>query len=216
MKLTRGMSLTNKIVILNVICFIVFEAALIMNPNLLDYFALKPANIFQGMMVWTLFTTMFLHANIGHLFVNMVSLFFVGNFVERLIGKKRLVIFYLLSGLVASIFFVLLSLIFKSEYNIYAVGASGAIFALASLLMVLTPRLKVLVFFIIPMPLWAAMLVLLFGLWAVSSGLGLPIGNTAHLGGFVAGIVYGLYLRFKYPRKVELLNMFLKRSGAFR
>lgn len=216
MRQPRGWSLTNKIIILNVISFIVFEVALIINPNYLDYLALKPANIFGGMMIWTLFTTMFMHANFGHLFVNMISLFFVGNFVEQLIGKRRMLIFYLVSGLVASIFFVLLSLIFKSEYNIYAVGASGAIFALASLLMVLVPRLKVLVFFIIPMPLWLAMLVLLFGLWGVSYGLNLPIGNTAHLGGFVAGIVYGAYLRFKYPRKVEMLNMFLKRSGAFR
>jgi hypothetical protein len=187
-----------------------------MDQKAIDYFALKPANIFQGKMIWTLFTSMFLHIYFGHLFVNMISLYFVGNFVEKLIGKKRLAVFYILSGLIASMAFVLLSLIFKAEYNVYAVGASGAIFALASLLMIITPRLRVLVFFIIPMPLWAAMLVLLFGLWVISFLLHLPIGNTAHFGGFLVGVFYGSYLRFKYSKKVKILNMYLSRAGAYR
>jgi membrane associated rhomboid family serine protease len=150
-----------------------------------------------------------MHANLAHLFVNMVSLYFVGNFVERLIGKKRLAIFYLASGIIAGLFFVFLALIFQAELNVYAVGASGAIFGLAALLMILIPRLPVLVFFILPMPLWAAMMVLLFGLWIISIFAGLPIGNTAHFGGFVCGVVFGSYLRYKYKRKVKLLNAYV-------
>jgi membrane associated rhomboid family serine protease len=205
----KEISFTNKLIILNIILFVILQILFIVNAESLDYIALKPSNIFQGKMIWTLFTSMFMHANLAHLFVNMVSLFFVGNFVERLIGKKRLAIFYLLSGIIAGLFFVLLSLIFKAEFDVYAVGASGAIFALAALLMILIPRLPVLVFFILPMPLWAAMGVLLFGLWIVSIFAGLPIGNTAHFGGFVCGVLFGVYLRMKYKRKVKLLNTYI-------
>ena len=114
--------------------------------------------------------------------------------------------FYIVSGLVAGLFFVFLSLIFKSDLNIYAVGASGAIFGIGGLLMILTPRLPVLVYFIIPMPMWIAMIFLLGVLWVLSYAAGLPIGNTAHLGGLLAGVIYGLYLKSKYKRKVMALN----------
>jgi len=205
----KEISFTNKLIILNIILFVILQVLFIINAESLDYVALKPSNIFQGKMIWTLFTSMFMHANLAHLFVNMVSLFFVGNFVERLIGKKRLAIFYLLSGIIAGLFFVFLSLVFQAEFDVYAVGASGAIFALAALLMILIPRLPVLVFFILPMPLWAAMMVLLFGLWIVSIFAGLPIGNSAHFGGFVCGVLFGTYLRMKYKQKVKILNTYI-------
>lgn len=200
--------ITNKIIIVNVIFFFVFWILTLINQNVFDYIALKPSNILSGRNLWTILTSMFMHGSFSHLFVNMISLFFVGNFVEKLIGRKRFLIFYLTGGIIAGLSFVFLSLIFKSEFDIYAVGASGAIFALAALLMILIPRLPVLVFFIIPMPLWAGMIFLLFGLWIVSYLAGLPIGNTAHLGGFLIGLAYGIYLKMKYPRRVEMLRMY--------
>jgi membrane associated rhomboid family serine protease len=98
-----------------------------------------------------------------------------------------------------------------SDLNIYAVGASGAIFGLGGLLAVLTPRLPVLVMFIIPMPMWLAMVVLMFGLWAVSLAAGLPIGNIAHLGGLLVGLSYGVYLKKKYPRKTKMISRYFSR-----
>ena len=101
-----------------------------------------------------------MHGNFTHLFVNMISLFFIGNFVEKLVGRKRFFWLYMLSGLFAGLLFVFLAYFFGvSELGarifgspeIFAVGASGAIFALAGLLAVLTPKLRVYVFFIIPM-----------------------------------------------------------------
>jgi len=202
---------TNKIILVNVAFFLIFWIITIATPNFIDYIALKPSNILYGKNLWTILSSMFMHGSFSHLIVNMISLFFIGNFVERIIGAKRFAIFYLAGGIIAGISFVLLSLIFKSEFNTYAVGASGAIFALAALLMILIPRLPVLVFFVIPMPLWAGVLLLLFGLWIVSTIAGLPIGNTAHLGGFVIGVIYGLYLKVKYPRKIEMLRMYFTR-----
>jgi len=156
-----------------------------------------------------------MHGNFTHLFVNMISMFFIGNFVERLIGKRRYLWFYLIAGLVAGLFFV--GLAFLGQFipngenifggiDAFAVGASGALFGLGGLLAVLIPRLKVLVMFIIPMPMWLAMVVLMFGLWIFSITASLPVGNTAHLGGLVIGVAYGFYLRRKYSRKVRMLN----------
>lgn len=201
-----NLSVTNWIILVNVVVFIVVSLVVAQNQNFLDYIALKPSNILQGRNLWTLLTNMFMHASFTHIFVNMVSLLFIGNFVERIIGRKRFLAFYIASGLVAGLFFVFLSLIFKSDLNIYAVGASGAIFGIGGLLMILTPKLPVLVFFIIPMPMWIAMIFLLGVLWVLSYAAGLPVGNTAHLGGLLAGIIYGLYLKRKYKRKVMALN----------
>ena len=154
---------------------------------------------------------MFMHAGLGHLFVNMISLVFIGSFVERLIGKKRFLGIYFAAGLFAGLFFVLIAWLTGSDLNIYAVGASGAIFGLGGLLAVLTPWLPVLVMFIIPMPMWLAMVVLMFGLWAVSLAAGLPIGNIAHLGGLLVGLGYGFYLKKKYPRKTKMISRYFSR-----
>ncbi len=217
-------SLNNILILINVIAFILISIILVIEgikDNVTDidnsifrFVALNPSLFFQGYF-WTLLTSMFMHAGFGHLFVNMVSMFFIGSFVERLIGRKRYLWFYLISGLVAGFFFIFLAFIGQyipngeeifGDTNTFAVGASGALFGLGGLLAVLIPKLKVLVFFIIPMPMWFAMIVLMFGLWAISAAANLPVGNTAHFGGLIVGVIYGFYLRKRYSKKVKLLN----------
>ncbi|MBU0907226.1 MAG: rhomboid family intramembrane serine protease [Nanoarchaeota archaeon] len=58
----------------------------------------------------------------------------------------------------------------------------------------------------ITLPLWAAWIVAIIPLVALSIFVELPIGNIAHFGGFIAGIIFGLYLKSKYKRKVEKLQ----------
>jgi len=98
--------------------------------------------------------------------------------------------------------------------NIGAVGASGAIFGIAGMLAVLVPKLPVYIMFIpIAMHMWFAVILLLLVLWIFSLVSGVPIGNTAHLGGLIIGFVYGFYLRTRYKRKVLMLNKFLLHRG---
>ncbi len=204
---------TGWIILINFVAFIGFLILINIygEAPVVDMLALKPSNVLALKNLWTFITSMFMHAGLGHLFVNMLSLLFIGSFVERLIGKKRFLIFYFASGISAGLFFFLISFLTGSNLDVYAVGASGAIFGLGGLLMVLTPRLPVLVFFIIPMPMWIAMIALMGILWIMSLGLGLPIGNTAHLGGLIVGIGYGFYLRRKYPRKTRMISRFFSR-----
>jgi len=204
---------TGGLIAANVIAFVGVLVLMVSfgEARVVSWVALMPAMVLQGQNVWTFFTSMFMHAGFGHLFVNMISLMFIGGFVEKLIGKKRFLSLYFVGGLFAGLFFVLVALASGTNLNVYAVGASGAIFALGGLLAVLTPRLPVLVFFIIPMPMWAAMGFLMFGLWALSLGLGLPIGNTAHFGGLIVGLGYGFYLRRRFPRKTRMISRYFAR-----
>ena len=204
---------TGMIIAANVVFFI--GALVLMNSidelKAISLIALMPATALAGQNLWTFVTSMFMHAGFGHLLVNMISLMFIGSFVEKLVGKKRFVGLYFIGGLFAGVLFVLIAFFTGMDLNVYAVGASGAIFALGGLLAVLTPRLPVLVFFVIPMPMWAAMGVLMFGLWALSLSFGLPIGNTAHLGGLIIGLGYGFYLKKQYPRKTKMISKYFTR-----
>lgn len=266
----RNISVTSWLIFTNVILFIFFYIFLQINPGFVDYVALKPSLIIQGKNLWTLVTSMFMHASIGHLFVNMFSLFFVGTFVERLIGRKRFLILYFIAGIVGGLFFSLLPGFFPDflggrvfgSPDIVGVGASGAIFGLAGLLAVITPRQKIymiagpliaviaisilelfvkevlilnvlniivsIYFFIslfavfsfsslrkialpISMPFWLLPVVAIVPLVIIGLLVTLPIGNMAHLGGLVAGLIYGFYLRKKYRKKILILNRVLAR-----
>ena len=137
----------------------------------------------------------------------MLSLFFVGSLIERIIGRKRYFWFYMLSGIFAGLFFVLLSLIFTADLTAYAVGASGALFALIGLLMLLTPNLPVYIMFIpIPIKMKYAAPGMLVLLWVISIAGNVSIGNTAHLGGLIAGLLYGIFLRAKYKNKTMYIR----------
>tara|TARA_Y100000310_G_C20501864_1_gene724409 strand:+ start:144 stop:866 length:723 start_codon:yes stop_codon:yes gene_type:complete len=211
----RKHSITTWLIVINVIIFVVVVSLMrfLDAEKVLSFVALQPNAFFSG-QVWQILTSMFMHGNFTHLFVNMLSLFFIGNFIEKLVGRKRFFSLYMLSGLFAGIFFVFVSYflgvselgirIFGSP-EVFAVGASGAIFALAGLLAILTPKLRVYVMFVIPMQMWFAMVVLLGGFWIASVLGNLPIGNTAHLGGLLVGVGYGIYLRKKYPNKTRRL-----------
>lgn len=201
-----SLSLNTILIAINVVAFIVFTILIELNLFAIDGIALKPSNIVQGKYLWTFVTSMFMHAGFFHLFVNMLSLMFIGSLIEKIIGRRRYFLFYLFSGIFAGIFFVLLSLVFVADFEVYAVGASGALFGLIGLLMLLTPNLPVLVFGIIPMKMKYAAPGMLILLWIISIAGNVPIGNTAHLGGLFAGLLYGIFLKTKYKNKTRYIS----------
>ncbi len=201
------LSVNTTLIIVNVLAFIVFTILISTGILSIEDIAINPANILAGKYLWTFITSMFMHGGFFHLFVNMVSLLFIGNLLEKLIGRKRYFWFYLLSGIFAGLLFVLSALVFPSGMGAYAVGASGAIFGLIGILVLLTPNLPVYVFFIpIPIKMKYAAPGILVLLWIISIAGNVPIGNMAHLGGLIAGLVYGLYLRKKYKRKTQMIR----------
>jgi len=200
-------SANTTLIIINVVLFIIFTLLIKYGVLTWDHIAIQPANIFQGMYIWTFLTSMFMHAGFFHLFVNMFSLFFVGSLIEKIVGKKRFVKFYLIAGIFSGLLFVLTSLFIVSDFNAYAVGASGALFGLIGLMMFLTPNMKVYIMFIpIPIKIKYAAPGMLIALWAISIAGDIPLGNIAHLGGLIAGLGYGFYLKKRYKKKIELIS----------
>jgi len=158
--------------------------ATIINRDLILFLGLQPASFLAR--PWTIVTNLFIHSGLWHIFANMITLYFFGSFLCRLLGVKRFLLVYFIGGIVGNIFFFLLP---PSPLST-AIGASGAVFALAGVLVVLMPKLKVLLYFIIPLPLWVVVLVF-FVIWSFLPG----IAWQAHLGGLVLGLVAGYIFR---------------------
>ncbi len=139
----NSFSITNKLIFANLILYIASVFVLVgLGPEFFTRnFALTPFLILSGQTLWTLLTSMFSHVLFFHIFANMFSLFFIGNFLEKIIGSKRFLSVYLTAGLVGGIFFVLSGLLFNND--IPGIGASGAIFGILGVLAVLVPYSKI-------------------------------------------------------------------------
>lgn len=201
------LSLTTQLILINVFCFVLFYILLGLGIVSWDYIAINPMNILNGRYLWTFVTSIFMHGGIFHLFVNMMSLFFIGSLIEKILGRKRYFWFYIFAGLFAGLLFVVSPYLFPSDLNTYAVGASGALFGLVGLLVLLTPNLPVYVMFIpIPIKMKYAAFGMLVLLWVISITANLPIGNVAHFGGLIFGLLYGFVLRRKFPNKIKYIS----------
>jgi len=203
-----GLSVTIKLILINVLLFILVRILLstgvISESFFINSIAVSLENIKQ-LRLWTFLTSMFMHGGFFHLFANMLSLMFIGSLVEKILGPKRFLWFYLLSGLFAGFLYFFFELLFPSGLG--AVGASGALFGLVGLLVLLTPNLPVYVMFIpIPIRMKYAGPGILVVLWLISRVGDIPIGNTAHFGGLIAGLIYGFYLKNKYRNKTQWLS----------
>ena len=153
-------------------------------PNMIPLFGLSPALVLSK--PWTLVTSIFLHGSFGHIFGNMFTLYFYGRYVTELLGERRFLAIYFVGGIVGSITYVLLG----PQLSL-AIGASGAVFTLGGVLVVLRPQVKVIVFPIpIPVPLWVATLA---GFLIVSFLPG--VAWQAHLGGLVFGLAAGWWFK---------------------
>ncbi len=159
--------------------------------------------------VWTWFTSVFSHNPGGllHIVFNSIVLYFFGPIVERKVGSKAFAVLFIGAGVVAGLSQVGIGLITEPGG---VLGASGAILAVMGVLTVLNPNLRVLLFFIVPMPLWLLTLgfagVSVFVMLGAGPGAG-NIAHLAHLIGLVIGLLYGEKLRregVSAPRELHL------------
>jgi len=153
-----------------------------------------PAELQQLPALATIFTSMFLHGGWMHLLGNMLYLWIFGNNIEDAMGHVKFVLFYFISGLVASMAHVLSDV----GSTIPTVGASGAISGVLGAYLLLYPRAQVytflLIFYFIRLMYIPAGLVL--GFWfllqiassVLSGGGGGGVAWWAHIGGFLAGM----------------------------
>jgi membrane associated rhomboid family serine protease len=135
----------------------------------------------------TLVTCTFLHADIFHLFGNMIFLFVFGDDVEEAMGSLRFIVFYLACGIVGSLFFV----VSAPQSTVPLIGASGAVSGVIVAYLMLRPCAKIKVLFLYFVFSLDAFWVI--GTWAVLQVVHLAsqsdddVAYWAHIGGFVTG-----------------------------
>lgn len=191
-------NLTDVVKKLLIINIAVYFIAAVVYPTLANFLAMTyPFNTnpnYGGLFArdfqpYTIVTHMFMHGGTSHLLFNMMSLFFLGPYVEKALGAKRFVILYFVAGFAA-----MFTHFFISQAGIW--GASGAIYGVLFAFIMMFPDVK-LMLLIPPIPIkakyMAVGLVVMDLLGGISGKTG--IAHFAHLGGAAAGIILILLWR---------------------
>lgn len=186
-----------------------------------EHFVMIPNEIIHGQRLYTLFTSMFMHATLLHLLGNMLFLYVFGDNIEDVFGHAGYLIFYVISGLTAACTHILtmifaptisnlIGITIPSDLSSGVVGASGAISGVLGAYLVLYPKAQILtivLYVIIPIPailflgFWFVMQ-WLYGVFDASGG----VAYFAHIGGFITGMI--LALAFGLKRKKALKARF--------
>ena len=151
--------------------------------------------------VWQLLTYGFLHGSLTHLFFNMFALYMFGGEVERLLGPRHFLTYYLVCVVGAAVaqIFVMGNM---NQMPVPTVGASGGVFGLLLAFGMAWPHRRLMLLFPpIPMPAW--LFVTLYGaleLYLGVTGSGAGVAHFAHLGGMAAGYALLTYWRGR-PRR---------------
>lgn len=166
---------------------------------------------------FTLITSMFMHGGWGHLLGNMLYLYIFGDNLENRMGHRRYLLFYLFTGILASLAHVFSSYLLPGSELIPSLGASGAISGVLGGNLILFPKRRVsalFFLFIVQVP-----LLLAIGLWIffqVINGLGMlggaqdGVAYAAHIGGFIAGLLFVKWFD-KGPHEPPMEGPYIKR-----
>ncbi|MBR2858019.1 rhomboid family intramembrane serine protease [bacterium] len=153
--------------------------------NIINNFCVHGPSIRAG-QYYRLFTGIFLHGNIMHLFLNCYSLYIIGSQIESFFGKIKYFVIYLFSGLIGSLFSIAFS------HGVASVGASGAIFGLMGALVYFGYYYRVYLGNVVKNQ--------ILPIIALNLGLGflIPgIDNFAHIGGLIGGAMITMALGIK-------------------
>ena len=176
---------------------IITDSKVLTDPYTGDKFELPGLGITPGHVWLTLITSMFMHGGWAHLGGNMLYLWVFGDNIENRLGHSRYLFFYLITGIIASLTHVLTTQFLGHNLLIPSLGASGAVSGILGgyLLLFPTRRVHVFLFFTV----LAVPAILALGFWIVlqilngTSALGGDeaggVAYSAHIGGFLAGMV---------------------------
>ena len=169
---------------------------------------------FRALEVWRVVTFQFLHANITHLFFNMLGLFIFGGMVEQYLGRKKYLSYYLISGIGGGLLYLLFAALnaigvplpgtlAMTSIGTPLIGASAGVFGVIVACAAIAPDMRVMLLFP-PIPLkmkWLAYGYVGIAAFNLIRGGGNAGGDAAHLGGAIAG--------FYFIRNPHLLRGFL-------
>jgi membrane associated rhomboid family serine protease len=183
------------LIVTNVIAFVL---NLIVGSVMTIRLGFSPQAVLENFALWQPFTYMFLHstAGVGHILINMLSLWMFGTELERTWGTRFFTKYYIVTGVGAAVTSLLLSFWIDDIYYNVTVGASGAIYGLLLAYGMYFPHRPIYLYFIFPIP--ARIFVMIVGAIAFLSSISGPgggVAHSAHLGGLVVGYLYLKTLR---------------------
>ena len=187
-------------------CLMVLLGVDLMSPSA-EKIALWGGNsiqLFAGGGWWRLFSQMFVHFGLIHLVMNMYALFYIGRYLEPLLGSARFGIYYLIAGVFSGV----VSLWWHLGVDPIAAGASGAVFGMFGVFLALLSTNLISNAARIPLIKNIATYVaynLVYGLMHAN------IDNAAHIGGCFAGLIlgYAYYMSLKKIRIQLASHMFV-------
>jgi membrane associated rhomboid family serine protease len=207
-----GKSMLSRLIIVNIVVYILvnlvklylflfqvnyFQGPVDMSP--LVFWTAVPADI-QVLVTkpWTVFTYMFLHENLWHLFFNMIMLYFGGLIFKEYLGSKKLLIVYIFGGLAGAAFYIAAFNVFpafaKDLPLSVALGASASVLAIIVAIATYIPNYNVRLFLLGQIKFkWIAVIYIVLDLLSIQKEN--PGGHIAHLGGAFFGFVYILALK---------------------
>jgi membrane associated rhomboid family serine protease len=182
-------------------CCLVFLAAQFRpfwyTQQILNEYALTPVVVMNGLNLFSLISYMFIHLSFGHLLGNMFVLISVGTILEENIGSTKFGLVYIVSGIASG----LLHSSVNPSSTIPVIGASGAIFGLIALLLLLMPfHLTTALLFPLPGVI-VGLIMIAVEITSVTVGADVGIAHDIHIYGFLVGgigafaVDYGRALR---------------------
>lgn len=163
--------------------------------NLLDYFALPISGEAFITRFWTLFTFMFTHVAFWHLFWNMVLLYFMAQVFFTIMGQKKMLYLYVMSGICGGALTLILGLVFPASFgNSILIGASASVLGVGAVMAVYAPNYTVYLFGLLQLPYkyFYLFIFILNTIIDLSINTG---GKISHMGGALFGLIYGLALK---------------------
>lgn len=209
--------ITYYLIIINVLVFLL-ELTLSSSRQLESFlmqYSCSPYYILHGYRLYTLLTSMFIHFGLFHLVGNMYFLGIFGDNMEEVLGRKRFLVLYLVSGVVAAL---IQCLFIPSTSTVHMAGASGAISGVMGAYLIKYPskKLKVLwgwsllsISVSTYLILWLVMQVA-FASLEVSGSVGGGVAFLANISGFMAGVV--LYFLLRSERRERLLELIAEKK----
>ncbi|MEM1964561.1 MAG: rhomboid family intramembrane serine protease [Candidatus Caldarchaeum sp.] len=214
----RRPSVTYGLIAVNFIVWLmvnIFFTSRVQLSNFLSTFGVVPILLLNGQYLHSLVTYMFIHVDLIHILLNMYALFLFGRDVETDVGSGRFLTVYLLSGVTAALFHIFYFAWFLSlecspfvrpispACFIPSIGASGAIFGIMGSYLLFFPHRRLYAFlWFIPVVAPAYVVILSFIFIQTVFMLTTPfstVAYTAHVGGFIAGLLLSIPLRKRRP-----------------
>lgn len=162
-----------------------------------NQFSFRIDSAFYQFSLWEFFSFQFLHANVGHLLFNSMGLFFFGPFIEKYLGRKRFILFYLMCGMGGAALYSLFYFLKILPVSLPLVGASAGIYGILVAVAMIAPAMRVSLL-IPPVTLTMrhlAIILLSVALAVIVLDIGSNQGGEAsHLGGAIFGFLLMKYL----------------------